>query len=136
MQKPGFTFSETLIVGALFALFILAGTLVLSMERSRTRDAIRIADMTRVAAAFAVMHAQQASYAAAATGCDQVGDQVADCAFIDVVNGLGQLKDPGRFSYTVATVPDRDGYAIAFKLERGYGILKSGSHTLTQNGIQ
>lgn len=135
-NRPAFTFPETLVVGALFALFVLAGTLALSIERARTRDAVRIADMTRVAAAFAILHAQQASYASAAEGCSAVGDLVSACTLDTGVVGLGSLKDPSKYTYTVTRVPDRDDFAVSFHLERRYGSLAAGTHSLTKAGIQ
>lgn len=135
-SKPGFTFPETLIIGALFSLFVLTGMLLLANERARTRDATRIADMTRIAAAFAVLHAQNASYASAADGCGSVGDQVASCSFSDVLPRLGEIKDPSRYAYLVSSVPDREDFGISFTLERGYGNLAAGKHTLTKDGIR
>ncbi len=135
-HRPGFTFAETLIVGALFGVFVLAASLLLSIERAKTRDAIRIADMTRVAAAFAVLHAQSASYSGAAEGCGAIGDPVTACSFAGDLTGLGTLQDPGKFKYTVSRVPDRDDFGITFHLERSYQSLAAGQHTLTKTGIR
>lgn len=135
-KRPGFTFTETLITGALFALLILVGTLLLAQERARTRDAIRIADMTRLAGGFALLYAGQASYAPAAAGCDSVGDEARTCALAGLVGELNTLRDPGRFSYTVSVVPDRENFGVRFRLERGIGPYRAGLHTLTKDGIQ
>lgn len=132
----GFTLTETLIVGALFAAFILAGTFLLSIERTRTRDARRIADMTRLASGFALLYAEKASYANAAAGCPTKGADAATCTLRSVVQGLGALKDPGRYHYTVSRVPDQDDFGISFRLERQYGSLLPGPHALTKVGIQ
>lgn len=136
MKQKAFSLTETLIVGALFGLLILAGTLLLSSERARTRDARRIADMTRLAAGFALLFGQKASYADAATGCSTVGTNPASCTLTDVMTNLDQIKDPGRFQYVVSRVPDRDDFAIQFQLERPYGTLLAGKHQLTKAGIQ
>lgn len=136
MHKRGFTLTETLIVGALFGIVIIVGTLLLSMERARTRDAQRLADMTRLASGFALLYAEKASYADAATGCAKIGVAANTCTLTDVLPGLDGLKDPGRFDYTVSKVPDRDNFGIRFRLERRYGTLAAGAHTLTKNGIQ
>ncbi len=136
MKHEGFTLTETLIIGALFGLFTLAGTLLLSAERARTRDMKRVADMTRLSAGFALLYGQKATYADAATGCPTVGSNAAMCALTDVMSGLSTIKDPGKFSYTVQQVPDKNGFAIVFRLERSYGTLKAGRHYLTKAGIQ
>lgn len=132
----GFTLAETLIIGALFGLFTLAGTLLLSAERARTRDMKRIADMTRLSAGFALLYGQKASYADAAAGCPTVDSDAAACTLSGVLSVGDSLQDPGKFSYTVKQVPDRANYAISFHLERSYGTLKAGEHFLTKAGIQ
>lgn len=136
MQRRGFTLTETLITGALFGVLLIIATMVLSMERARTRDAQRIGDMTRIASGFALLYAQKASYADAAAGCSKVGVAASSCTLGEVLPGLEAVKDPGRFSYTVSKVPDRDDFGIRFRLERRYGSLSAGPHTLTKNGIQ
>lgn len=136
MKRKAFTLTETLIIGALFGAVIIAGTLLLSVERARTRDAKRITDMVRLAAGFSLLYSQKASYADAASGCSTVGANPAACSLGDVVSGLGQLHDPGRFAYTVSRVPDRDDFGVAFRLERSYGSLAAGPHVLSKTGIR
>lgn len=136
MQRRGFSLTEILITGALFGLVLVITTLLLSMERARTRDAERLTDMTRLSSGFALLYAQKASYADAAAGCPTVGANANTCALTDVLPGLDTLKDPGRFSYTVSQVPDRDDFGIRFRLERNHGQLTAGSHTLSKNGIR
>lgn len=136
MKRTGFTLTETLIIGALFGLFTLAGTLLLSAERARTRDMKRVADMTRLSAGFALLYGQKATYVDAAAGCPTTGSDASKCTLPDVLNGSGSIKDPGRFNYRVQQVPDRSNYGIAFRLERTYGTLKAGQHVLTKTGIQ
>lgn len=136
MQRRGFTFVETLITGAVFALLILIGTLLLSIERTRTRDAIRVGHMTRVAGSFALLYAKEASYAAAAEGCNKVGTSVDTCTFPEIVTALTDLSDPGRFAYRVTRVPDTEDFAVEFRLERAYGSFPAGRHVLTKRGIQ
>lgn len=132
----GFTLTETLIIGALFGLFLLAGTLVLSAERARTRDMKRVADMTRLSTGFALLYGQKANYTNAAAGCPTVGSDATKCTLTDVLDSLSSIADPGRFAYTVARVPDRDDFAIKFRLERTYGTLKAGEHILSKAGIR
>lgn len=136
MSRRAFTLTETLIIGALFGIFVLGGTLVLGAERARTRDARRIADMTRLAAGFALLYSQKASYTDAAAGCAAVNTDASTCTLQDVVGPLNAIRDPGKFSYTVVRVPDREDYAIRFQLERAYGTLKAGAHLLTKSGIR
>lgn len=134
-QKPAFTLTETLIIGALFGVVIIVGSLLLSAERARTRDAKRVADMIRLSAGFALLYSQKASYAAAAAGCPTVGADPTRCSLNQVVVGLGQIKDPGRFHYTISRVPDATDFGVTFRLERTYGTLLAGTHTLSKSGI-
>lgn len=136
MHRPGFTLTETLITGALFGVVLVVTTMIVANERAHTRDAQRLSDMTRVASGFALLYAQKASYADAAAGCANVGDAASKCALTNILPGLDAVKDPGRFSYTVSKVPDRDNFGIRFRLERRYGNFAAGLHTLTKNGIQ
>lgn len=132
----GFTLTETLIIGALFGMFVLAGTLILGSERARTRDMKRIADMTRISSGFALLYGQKASYADAAAGCPTVGSDATKCTLTDVLSSLDSVNDPSRYTYTVARVPDRDDFGIKFRLERTYGALKAGEHILSKTGIR
>lgn len=136
MKRSAFTLTETLIIGALFGLFVLGGTLVLSAERARTRDMKRMVDMTRLSAGFALLYAQKASYADAAAGCATIGSKANTCTLTDVMTSLDTISDPGRFAYTVAKVPYKDDFAISFRLERTYGTLKAGQHILSKAGIR
>ncbi len=136
MNRRGFSLTEILVTGALFGLLIVITTLLLSMERARTRDAERLTDMTRLSSGFALLYAEKASYADAAVGCPKVGGNASACTLTDVLPGLDGLKDPGRFGYTVSQVPDRDNFGIRFRLERRHGDLAAGAHTLTKNGIR
>lgn len=135
-QKRGFTLTEFLIIGAIIALIAVGGSLLLGIERSRNRDAKRIADMSNIAAGFAVLYAQKGSYIDAAVGCSKVNDAVRRCS-LPVLTGLeGELRDPGRFSYRVTRVPDAEDFGITFQLERAYGSLAAGNHVLSKDGIK
>lgn len=136
MSKPAFTLVETLTIGSLFGLVLVVGTVVFNVERSRTRDAKRIADMTMLASGFALLYAEQASYEPAAAGCSKVGDPAASCAVIPALGETEALKDPGRFTYKVSRVPDKEDFGISFRLERRYGGLAAGPHTLSKSGIK
>src|SRR5689334_11171010 len=116
MQRRGFSLTEILITGALFGLLVVITTLLLSMERACTRDAERITDITRVSSGFALLYAEKASDADAAADCTTVGSNASTCSLTDVLPGLDAIKDPGRFNYTVAQVPDHDNFSIRFRL--------------------
>lgn len=136
MQRRAFTLTESLIIGALFGLTILVGTFLLGNERARTRDAERIADMAKLASGFALLYAQDASYAAAGAGCSQVGAPAQNCTLTTQLGDVSAIHDPSRFQYTITRVPDRDDFGLSFQLERGYGQLRAGRHILTKAGIQ
>lgn len=135
-RPSGLSLIELIVLIGLFGLTILLGIFLLGNERARTRDAQRLADMNRVQAAFQILYFEKASYAAAAEGCPRVGDDVADCGLGRYLAGFSVLRDPGKYAYTISKVPDQDGYEVAFTLERSYGTLEAGSHTLTKNGIR
>jgi len=135
-QKPGFSLTEFLIIGAIVALLAVAGTLMIGIERSRNRDAKRIADMTNFAAGFAILYAQDASYAAAAEGCATVGVLATTCKLPTLTGMESQLKDPGSYSYQVTKVPDAEDFGISFRLERPYAQYAAGTHLLTRSGIK
>lgn len=135
-QSDGFSLIELIVIAGLFGLIVLVGVLMLGNERAKTRDAQRLADMTRVQAAMQLLYFEKMSYAEAADGCKQAGDPVAACGLGRYLPGFGTLRDPGKFSYTVGEVPDIDSYRFEFTLERGYGTLAAGKHQLTKSGIQ
>lgn len=125
-----------LLAGLGLAVIIAIFTLFLLNERARTRDAERITDVTRLAAGFALLYNQKASFLDAAVGCPTVGSLASACTLQNIIPGIGDIKDPGSFSYIVSKVPDRDDFAIQFRLEKKYGTLLPGFHLLTRAGIQ
>ncbi len=135
-RQSGLSLIELIIILGLFSVIVFLGVVLLGNERAKTRDAQRLADMTRVQAAFQLLYFEKASYKEAAAGCDAVGDDVSACGLERYLPGIGTLDDPGRFSYTVASIPDDGGYAIEFTLERQYGTLAPGKHRLTKAGVQ
>jgi len=136
MKQKGFTLTETLIIGAIIALLAAIGVGLLSIERARIRDAKRITDMTHFAAAFAILYAQKASYASAAVGCPQRGSLADTCTLPTVTGFANNLKDPSKYSYRVTRVPDAEDFGISFRLERSYGTLTAGPHTLSKQGLR
>lgn len=135
-NKQGLSLIELIIIIGILGLLVVIGVVLLGNERARARDSQRIADMTRAQAAFQLLYFEKGSYQEAAQGCGQVGVSVNDCGLSRYLSGLGTLKDPSRFSYTISQVPDEDNYGVQFTLERQYGTLTSGKHTLTKVGIQ
>lgn len=112
-----------------------AAVLVVRTERARTRDAVRIADMAQLSAAFRAVATVEGSYQSIGATC-AVGDSVSKCSFGSTLPFAVQLADPLGISYTVQRVPDTTGYAVAFTLERGFGNYGHGPHQLTEQGIR
>lgn len=135
-NQSGLSLIELLIIIGLFAALVTLGLFVLSNERARVRDSQRIADLTRVQAAFQLLYFEKAGYQEAASGCASVGDDVNKCGLGNYLNGLSTLRDPGRFNYQISRVPDESDYGVAFTLERTYGGLKAGQHVLSKSGIR
>lgn len=126
----------TLLLFTVFAAMLALGGLLVTQERARVRDARRIVDMTRVQFGFESLFRETGSYADAAAGCRQAGDDVATCAIGTFVPTISTLTDPGRFDYRVEQVPDGTNFVIGFTLERSYDSLAAGKHTLSKDGIR
>ncbi len=135
-RPRGIGLISTLLAFTGLVVFLAAVGLLLSQERARVRDSRRIADMVRVQFAFETLFREKASYADAAAGCSQVGSPVASCELAQYLPMITTFKDPGRFSYRVAKVPDDTDYQIGFRLERGYDNLAAGQHTVSRDGIK
>lgn len=135
-DRRGIGLISTLLIFTGITVFLAAVGLLLSQERARVRDSRRIADMVRVQFAFETLFREKASYAAAAAGCSQAGSPVARCELSQYLPAITTLKDPGRFSYAVARVPDDTDYQVTFTLERGYDNLAAGKHTVSRDGIR
>jgi type II secretory pathway pseudopilin PulG len=132
----GFSLVEMLISIGLLALVVVIGIVLIGNERARTRDSRRIADMTRVQAAFQILFFEKAGFSDAAQGCAKIGDEVNACGLGRYLVGIGTVRDPGKGGYTIAKVPDAEDYSVEFTLERSYGNLKAGVHHLTKAGIR
>jgi hypothetical protein len=104
-------------------------------ERARTRDAIRIADMSQLSAAFRAIAAVEGSYRSAGATCAE-GDSVAKCAFGVYLPNAARIGDPLGTPYRVVKVPDTDGFTVGFTLERGVGPYGKGARVLTEQGIK
>lgn len=137
---------KTLPVGiALLTLVLVVGVIVVSgavsalmilQQQAQTRDAIRIADMARLEAAFALLSFETSSYAQAAQGCAQAGSLVSTCSLARYLPTVGNIKDPGKHTYVISTVPDDSTFGVTFTLERGIAEYAKGSHTLSPQGIR
>jgi len=136
-NNQGISLLKLLIFVAIFGLFIGGGFVLLNNERAKTRDAQRLADMARVQAAFEFLFNDNASYSPAAiNGCDSTGQLVSQCNLAQYLPQIAQIKDPGRFTYTISQVPSDQGFGITFSLEKGYQSIKAGQHILTHSGIK
>jgi prepilin-type N-terminal cleavage/methylation domain-containing protein len=135
-QENGFTLTELIIAIGVLLVIVLYGTLLFRGEQAKARDAERIADMRTAQAAFAVLFNEANSYAEAGATCAKVADPLFTCSLGKYLPGIGELKDPGRFSYRIQTPPNDSTYAVEFLLERSYGSLAAGLHYLTPEGIR
>ena len=135
-NQKGFNLVLVIVLVIVIGAIIGGGFLLLNNERSKTRDAKRLSDITRIQAAFEFLYNDTASYElAAATGCSEVGTLVSQCNLKQYMPTIVSLIDPGKYSYTVSVVPGRDTYTITFQLENSYNNFAAGRHTLTPNGI-
>jgi len=136
MDNRGLSLKELIIFTALLLLIIVLGILLLNTERARVRDAKRIADITQLRYGFEVLFNEKNSYAEAAEGCSKEGSLASSCNLSKYLPNIKQIKDPGKYSYVVSVVPNNDNFGISFVLERNYGRLVAGRHTLTPAGIK
>lgn len=128
-------------IGLTIALSFLGGIVlvdgwVLLRQQATVRDAIRLADMARLEAAFALLSYETGSYAAAAQGCGEVGAAVDTCALAKYLPTIASVKDPGASAYVIIQVPADNQFAVEFRLERGVRGLARGAHTLSSAGLR
>lgn len=135
-NQKGISLIRILVVVVIAGAILGGGFLLLNNERSKTRDAKRIADIVRVQAAFEFLFNDTASYELAAVGgCETAGDLVSQCNLSKYFSNINTLKDPGGFSYIVSSVPTEDDYQITFTLENSYDSYLAGQHVLSPSGI-
>lgn len=137
MEKPqGMSIIQILVI--VLVLFGVGAGVVffLNQERAKTRDAVRMADMARLSAAFFELYATEGSYSSAATGCSAVGAPVSTCSLGRFLPDIATFKDPKGSAYVVAGVPGAASYVITFSLEKSYGVFAAGPHSLTPAGIE
>lgn len=138
LQRSGFTLTQLLITVLVAGAVIGGFFYLLNFERAKTRDAKRVADMTRVQSAFEYLYLTSASYRSAAEngGCSTVGAAVSTCIFPTPYADLSNVKDPAGLGYAVSKVPNDEGWEVTFQLERSYGDLTSGVHTVSPEGLK
>lgn len=118
----------------MFALVAVFQILQSRSDKDR-RDLERLALMREAQGLFSGIYLAAGSYQPGAAGCGDKGDLLSDCALSG--EGAGErFRDPGKFAFTVETVPNDETYAIAFTLERAHGTLAAGQHVLTPDGIK
>lgn len=138
MEKPkGLSMIQVLVL-LLIVLVVGAGVfLFVREERSKARDAKRMADMARLSAGFFELYATEGSFTSAAlNGCSQEGVSVATCNLSPYISDISSFKDPQGTSYIVQGVPGEASFVVVFNLEREYSSFRAGQHVLTPDGIQ
>ena len=125
----------------LFIVVIVLWNTASTREAMIQRDVQRIYDMREVQRALEALHDDYYSYIDAtgteeATGCNIEGQLVSECNLSKYLPTIRQIIDPSSFGYIVTQVPQESSYEITFTLERNYGDLASGAHTLSPLGIQ
>jgi hypothetical protein len=137
MEKPrGLSMIQILVLVSVI-LLVGAGVFVMvRSERSKGRDAKRMADMARLSAAFFELYATEGSYETAALGCGEVGASVASCNLTSYLPDISAFSDPQGGQYIVQGVPGEASYVVLFSLENSYSKYPAGQHALTQDGIQ
>ncbi|MDP2684069.1 MAG: hypothetical protein Q8P20_03345 [bacterium] len=136
-HQKGVSLINILIIVIVVGIIIGGGFLLLNNERSKTRDAKRMSDIVRIQAAFEFLYNNTASYEFAAVGgCESVGNLVSQCNLSKYMPTIAAIKDPGKFSYIVSTVPTEDDYQITFTLENSYDSYAAGQHVVSPAGIQ
>ncbi|MFC1662808.1 type IV pilin protein [Patescibacteria group bacterium] len=135
-KVKGFSLVETLIIVGLFFSLTAVGVALYNNERAQVRDAHRIADMIRVAAAFEILYNETNSFVEAALGCGQTGVEVSTCNINTYIDDIKNVIDPGKNNYTVTKVPDDKSFEVTFTLESSYSNLSAGNHTVSEFGIK
>ena len=126
-----------LIIVIVFGAILGGGFLLLNNERSKTRDAKRMADMARIQAAFELLYNDTASYELASSGgCDSAGSLASQCNLSKYIPTIANIKDPGKYTYQVSVVPTEDNFEIRFTLENSYESYLAGVHSLSPSGIK
>ncbi len=136
-HQQGSVLVRIVIIVIVFCLLVGGGFFLINNEKAKTRDARRLSDMARIQAAFEFLFNDTASYEGAANhGCDTKGSLVSQCNLKTYLPSIASFKDPGKYRYSISTVPSDESYAVSFTLEKSYGTLRAGAHFLTPQGIK
>lgn len=136
-SQKGLSVVQLLIWVLVFGIIIGGVFILINQEKAKTRDAKRISDITRLQAAFEFLFHETNSYVQAGeNGCSKLNDPVSRCNLQKYLPNISDFHDPSGGNYTVTAVPEQDNYEIMFHLEKNYGNLKAGKHTLSPAGIR
>lgn len=136
-HQQGTALVQIIIIVIVLCLLVGGGFFLINEEKAKTRDARRLSDIVRIQAAFEFLYNDTASYEGAANdGCDTSGVLVSQCNLKTYLPAIGSFKDPGKYRYSISTVPSDESYAVTFTLEKSYGTLGAGTHVLTTQGIK
>jgi hypothetical protein len=151
MNQKGLTRLQIILFVSIIVLLVLIGIFFIDFYKSKTRDAIRLADMAVIQSAMNYIYLDQASYTLN-QGCEP-GSVLTDssCAskLTQYINLQQVLQDPVGTNllctvdncnericeYTIGSNFNEDGYKIYFHLETGIEGLSKGCHYLDQEGI-
>jgi len=148
VTKKGFTLIEMVVVVAIIGLLTATVTLSLGKQRTRTRDARRIADVSQISSAIDSYYAINSAYIkspAPAGGCDPLTGCVIDLYLTPLIDG-GLLKSMPKdplpastggvnsrcYNYTYKSDTPSVEYLVGFGAEMP-GV--SGKHPLNANII-
>jgi len=138
-NQKGISIVAVLIIVIIAGVIIGGAFMLLNQERTKVRDAKRLADITRIQAAFEFLYNDTASYILASQGgCDQAGTIVSQCNLANYLPGIRSVIDPvskGSSKYVISSVPNEESFEVTFFLEKSYGNFKAGKHILSPDGI-
>ena len=136
-RQRGSTLVTVIIIVIAFGIVVGGCFYLIGEERAKTRDAKRLSDITRIQAAFEMLYNDTASYELATDGgCGQSGVSVSTCNLSAYLPTIAAFKDPGSSQYLIMEVPSEMSFGVSFQLEKDYGTLLAGKHTLTPAGIK
>jgi prepilin-type N-terminal cleavage/methylation domain-containing protein len=157
--ERGFTLIELLVVISIIALLSTLAMVALNNARAKSRDAKRVSDVKQIQTALELYFTDQQGYPGiasatagtkAATDCLGAGSAgftaVASCGTPTYMGQVPNNPTPvaaagtTNYIYAASGTVDANGhapsYTLTFGLENKTGILASGAHTATPDGIQ